>query len=110
MLLEVVGMVIRFNSKYLEALAQEDPKGKPRYSAEVITMFRKRLLLISMAENTNDLRALKSLHFELLKGSKQARYSIRINDKFRLEFSIEKEKGIIIEEIIVIEDLSNHYK
>lgn len=40
----------------------------------------------------------------LLKGDKQQGYSIRINDKYRLEFSIEKDKGIIIEEIIVIEE------
>jgi proteic killer suppression protein len=68
-------------------------------------------LFSSLANNFSDLRAFKSLHFELLHGAKKEwRYSIRINDKYRLEFSIEKNKGIIIEEIVIIEDLSNHYK
>lgn len=104
-------MVIKFNNKYLEALAKGAVKGKQRYSAEVVIMYRKRLKMISLAKGTSDLRTFKSLHFELLQGDKKdQRYSIRINDKYRLEFSIEKGRGIIIEEIIVIEDLSNHYK
>jgi proteic killer suppression protein len=104
-------MVIKFNNRYLEALAKGEEKGKQRYSAEVVTMFKKRLKMIGLAKDSNDLRAFKSLHFELLQGEKKGRhYSIRINDKYRLEFSIEKNKGIIIEEIVIIEHLSNHYK
>jgi len=37
-------------------------------------------------------------------------YSIRVNEKYRLEFLINEEMDVVIEEIIVIEDLSNHYK
>jgi proteic killer suppression protein len=104
-------MLIKFNNKYLEALAKGEEKGKQRYSAEVVVIYKKRLKMISLAKDSNDLRAFKSLHFELLRGNKRdRRYSIRINDKYRLEFSIGRNKGIIIEEIIIIEDLSNHYK
>ena len=40
--------------------------------------------------NENDLRRLKSLHFEKLKGDRVPQYSMRLNAQFRLIFEIEK--------------------
>lgn len=47
--------------------------------------------------------------FEALKGDKKGLYSIRVDLKYRLEFSIEKDE-IALQEIVMIEDLSNHYR
>lgn len=103
-------MKIYFNNKYLEELVAADPKGKKRYSTEVVTMYRKKLVILGNVMNSNELRAFKSLHFERLQGDKLGLCSIRVNEKYRLEFSLKKEMDIVIEEIIVIENLSNHYK
>lgn len=103
-------MKVYFNNRYLEELAGSEPKGKSKYSLEVVTMYRKKLVILGNVKNSSELRAFKSLHFERLQGDKLGLYSIRVNEKFRLEFSINKEINIIIEEVIVIEDLSNHYK
>lgn len=103
-------MKIYFNNKYLEELAESQPKGKMRYTSEVIKMYRKKLVILGNVRNSNELRVFKSLHFERLTGDKLGLYSIRVNEKYRLEFLLNKEKDIVIEEIVVIEDLSNHYK
>lgn len=103
-------MTIYFNNKYLEELAQGQPKGKSRYNSEVVTMYRKKLVILGNVRNSKELRAFESLHFERLQGNKLGLYSIRVNEKYRLEFLLNKEMDIIVEEIIVIEDLSNHYK
>lgn len=103
-------MKIYFNNKYLEELAQSMPKGKMRYSLEVITMYRKKLVILGNVRNSSELRMFKSLHFERLTGDKLGLYSIRVNEKYRLEFSLDKKGDMVIEEIVIIEDLSNHYK
>jgi proteic killer suppression protein len=48
---------------------------------------------IRSATNENDLRALKSLRFEKLKGQRKHEYSLRLNDQYRLIFEIEKGDG-----------------
>lgn len=64
---------------------------------------------IDVAKNIYDLHEPPSNKFERLEGH-ESRYSIRMNDTYRLEFEIEwddKEKGVV--EIIGIEELSKHY-
>lgn len=103
-------MEIKFNDAYLEKLFLNKPvKGKPLYSAEVITKFKKKVLLIQQTENTVQLRSFKSLHFEALKGNKKGLYSIRIDKQYRLEFKIDN-NSITLVEIILIEELSKYYE
>lgn len=103
-------MEIHFNNAYLEKLYAGLPiGGKPGYSEEVIEKFRKKVVLLENTENTAELRQIRSLYFEHLKGDKKGIYSIRVDLKYRLEFLIEK-NSITLNEIIFIEDLSNHYR
>jgi toxin HigB-1 len=103
-------MEIYFNNTYLEKLYEGLPvSGKPRYSEEVIEKFRQKVLVLQNSDNTTELRQLISLNFEALKGDKKGLHSIRVNLKYRLEFLIEKNR-ITLNEIIFIEDLSNHYR
>ena len=77
------------------------------YSETVVEAFRERIRTIIRADNENDLRALKSLHFEKLKGKRKHEYSMRINDQFRLIFQIEAaERG----NRLVIVDIEKHYR
>lgn len=103
-------MHIKFNNTYLEKLFDGlQVSGKPRYSDEVIIKFRKKVVTLHQVENSAALRHLKSLNFEALKGDKKGLYSIRVDLKYRLEFYIEKDE-IALQEIVLIEDLSNHYR
>lgn len=103
-------MEIYFNNANLEKLYVGLPvTGKLKYNKEVIEKFRAKVDIIKNAENTSELRLIRSLNFEALKGDKKGQYSIRVDLKYRLEFKIEKNK-ISVSEIVYIEDLSNHYK
>ena len=55
-------------------------------------------------ENENSLRAMKSYHFERLKGKRASDYSIRLNKQFRLICQIEPEEGGNRLVILAIED------
>lgn len=81
--------------------------GKLPFPIEVAVGFKKRVQQLISAKNTQDLRALKSLHFEKLKEKRyDGKYSIRINKAYRLIFTIDDNGGV---EIIIIEEISNHY-
>ena len=99
-------MTIQFNDPYLKALFENnDNLGKPKYSSDVVKKYIKTVILISLAESILDLYRFKGLHFEKLSNGL---HSVRVDQKYRLEFSIEKDR-IEIKNIILIEALSNHY-
>ena len=103
-------MEVKFKDSYLANLySNQSIKGKPVYSNEVITKFKKVVNLISETENSVKLRSYKGLHFEALKGDKKGIYSVRIDKQYRLEFKIENNL-ITLAEIVLIEDLSKHYE
>ena len=103
-------MEVHFNNVYLEKLYAGLPvTGKPRYTEEVIEKFRKKVLILVNLENVTQLHKFRSLNFEGLKGDKKGLYSIRVDKKYRLEFSIGKNK-VEIQGVVFIEELSNHYK
>jgi proteic killer suppression protein len=70
----------------------------------VVRGFRKVMSWIRDAEVETDLYAMKSLHFERLKGARSHQRSMRLNDQFRLILEMEKtgkDKTILV---ILIED------
>lgn len=101
---------MRFKDTYLEKLYAGLPlSGKPKYNDDIMERFRKRVIVLEHTENTIELRKLKSLHFEVLKKDKKGLYSVRVDLKYRLEFFIEKDK-IELNEIVLIDNLSDHYR
>jgi toxin HigB-1 len=103
-------MTIKFLNAYLEKLyANKQVKGKPLYSNEVVTQFKKTILRLEQAENSNQLRLFRSLNFEALKGNKKGLYSVKVNKQYRLEFRLENDH-ITLVEIVLIEELSKHYE
>lgn len=100
-------MKIKFVDEYLGILAENKTVGKKKYPEEVEQGFKKRIAQIKAANGTQDLRAIKSLHFEKLKEKRYlGKYSIRINKAFRLIFVIAKDERL---EVIEIEEINNHY-
>ena len=96
-------MEIEFQDEDLKRLLESD-EGKSRFPVEVIKMYRKRMQFIRSARDDRDLRAMKSLHFEELKGGRKGQHSIRLNKQYRLVFRIEgkKEERLIV--VVSIED------
>src|SRR5437879_4542071 len=74
------------------------------FSAEVVRMYRKRMQLMRAARDERDFYALKSLHYEKLKGKRSHQRSMRLNARWRviLEIKPAKPKNIII--VVSIED------
>ena len=53
-------------------------------SQALVTKYRQRIQQIYAANDERVLRALKSLHFEKLKGDRSHQHSIKLNDQWRL--------------------------
>ena len=74
------------------------------YPAGICKIFRRRMQLIRSANDKRDFYALKSLHFEKLKGKRQHQYSMRLNDQWRLVLEIETVGNKKILTVCTIED------
>jgi proteic killer suppression protein len=94
---------VRFKDESLEKL-EKDAKLDAGYQAGIGETFRKRMQLIRSAADERDLYALKSLHFEKLKGQRDLQRSMMLNKKWRLilEISEGNPKKVVL--IVGIED------
>lgn len=103
-------MIVKFNNDYLERLYAGAPvKGKPRYQDNIVTKFKKTVLVLKNVENLKQLRSFHGLNFEALKGDYKGYFSVRVDIHYRLILSMEEDK-ILIKEVLTIEDLTNHYQ
>lgn len=62
-----------------------------------------------MAENVTETKKFKGLNFENLKGALKGFFSVRVDLQYRLNLSLEK-GNLVIEDVLITEDLPNHYK
>jgi proteic killer suppression protein len=102
-------MKIVIQNVELEKIYQESERGKSKYSSEVKKKFIKTIKMLMIADDLADIRKLKGLNFEALKGDLKGKHSVRVDIKYRIILRVEKDK-ILIEDILVIEDLTNHYR
>ena len=70
----------------------------------VVKSYRKRLQQIRAAADERDLRNLKSLRVEKLKGKRAGQYSMRLNDRYRLMFLLEAGRTCQRVRILAIDD------
>ncbi len=57
----------------------------------VVKAFFRVMALIAQARDERDVRAIKGRRMERLHGDRDGQYSIRLNDQFRLIFTIERD-------------------
>ncbi|AKU48449.1 type II toxin-antitoxin system RelE/ParE family toxin [Xanthomonas arboricola] len=76
-------MEVRFEDPSLERL-EVDPKYTAGLDADLVKAFRKRLQFIRAALDERAFYAMKSLHYEKLKGDRDGQRSMRLNDQWRL--------------------------
>lgn len=81
-------MRYRFRDDKLERLDQ-DLLCRAGYEPAVVKAFRKRMQMIRSAVDERDFYALKSLHYEKLRGERQHQRSMRLNDQWRLILEVE---------------------
>ena len=60
----------------------------------------RKLIMIDRAACLEDLKAPPANHLELLHGDREGQYSIRINDQYRIYFSIAEENDFLQLEIV----------
>ncbi len=65
-------------------------KDHARLGNNVLRAFLQKVQILAVARSETDLYAIKSLHFEKLRGHREGQRSIRLNRQFRLVFSIHR--------------------
>jgi toxin HigB-1 len=94
---------VRHANPTLEALE----RGEGEVVSEAVTnAFLKRMQVIRAAGDERDFYALKSLHFEKLKGNRSHQHSMRLNDQFRLIIEYE---GTAPDKTIVVIDIEDYH-
>lgn len=81
-------MLVRFADRKLARL-ETDPAYTAGFGRDVVRAFRKRLQVIRAAADERDFYAMKSLHYEKLKGDRARQRSMRLNDQWRLVLHID---------------------
>ncbi len=103
-------MIIAFNNVYLQKVFEsKQVAGKPKFSHDVILKFKKTVLMLQNTESIKELRKFRGLNFEALKGDYKGYYSVRVDLQYRLILSVEKDT-VVVADILIIEDLTNHYQ
>ena len=92
-----------FENDDLEKL-ETDPTFSGGYSDAVVRAFRMRMQQIRAAVDERTFYALKSLHFEKLKGKRSHQHSMKLNDQYRLILEIEPSGQAHKIKILNIED------
>lgn len=96
-------MEVRYEDASLQRL-ESDPAYTAGFDAALVKAFRKRMQLIRAALDERAFYALKSLHYEKLRGDREGQRSIRLNDQWRLILRIEEDATGKLVVIISIED------
>jgi proteic killer suppression protein len=95
--------------KELYTLGKANDK-KHRFQSHIVDKFIKVVNLMKQQENVLGLTKYGSLHYEKLHGDKEGLSSVRVNDKYRIEFTESAVDNQQIATICNIIELSNHYK
>ena len=96
-------MDVEFSDDNLRVLA-DDATASSSLSAAIVKAYRRRIQFIRSAADERDLYAMRSLHFEKLKGKRESQRSMRLNDQWRLILEIVQGDSGNIVRIIAIED------
>jgi proteic killer suppression protein len=78
--------------------------GSTGLPVSVIKAARRKLTLLRAATDDRTLRNWKSLHYEKLRGNCEGQRSIRVNDKYRIVFTLDSDTEPQKATILAIED------
>lgn len=103
---------ITFDKKYLSDLYYRGKCAdkKHRFQPEIVRKYIRVIDILKSTTVVEDLFRLRSLNYEALSGDKNGIESVRVNDKYRIEFRTSKVVDETVVTICNILELSNHYK
>jgi toxin HigB-1 len=102
-------MEVNFDNKEVLNLYIGLPSKKSRLPKNIIDKFFQAIAVLEAATRIEDVWVFKSYRFKKLEGSDN-RFSMRLNDQWRLEMRIIFDDETLTSGIIFIEEISNHYK
>lgn len=104
-------MIVTFEKTYLKELYENGSSSdkKHRFQPSIAKRYKDRINLLKKIVSKEELFPIKSLHFEALQGNKKGLFSVKVNDQYRIEFSLDENLEQPILTICNIVELSNHY-
>ena len=105
-------MEITFDKRYLKELYETGKTGdkKHRFQPQTVRKYRKTIDLLESVSVVEDLFRYNSLHYEVLRGDEAGLESVRVDDRYRIEFKTERVVSETVVTICNIIELSNHYQ
>jgi proteic killer suppression protein len=105
-------MKIKFEKAYLKELYEtgKTTDKKHRFQPGIVKKYQARIETLESAEAIEELFVINSLHYEVLEGDKKGISSIRVDDRYRIEFKTTQAVSETVVTICNILELSNHYK
>ena len=105
-------MEITFDKAYLKELYETGKTGdkKHRFQPQTVRKYRKTIDLLESVSVVEDLFRYNSLHYEVLRSDKAGLESVRVDDRYRIEFKTERVVSETVVTICNIIELSNHYQ
>jgi proteic killer suppression protein len=104
-------MKIRYKERYLEDLyetGRTDDKSH-RFQPDIVRRYRKCVEALVNAPHVKALLAKRALNFKELSGDRRGECSIRVNDQYRVSFTVTLEGEDPVITVCNILKLSNHY-
>ena len=104
-------VIVTFDQAYLKELYDQGKTSdkKHRFQPDIVKRYQQRIKTLEAAPRIETLYQIKSLNYEVLSGDKVGISSIRVNDKYRIEFTVSLLDNPVVT-ICNILELSNHYK
>ncbi len=105
-------MEIKFDKKYLSELyyTGKCSDKKRRYQPDIARRYQRCIDLMESVPALESLYQYNALKYKALEGDKKGISSVRVNDQYRIEFTVTKIETEEIVTICNILELSNHYK
>jgi proteic killer suppression protein len=105
-------MIVTFEKEYLQELYVKGKASdkKHRFQPDVISRYIKVVNIMKNVADVLELVRFNGLHYEHLQGDKSGYSSVRVNDKYRIEFVERIVNDETIATVCNITELTNHYK
>lgn len=97
-------MRVVFRDPKLEKGLQEEDTSATGLPLAVVRSFNRKRNLLDAATDERTLRNWKSLHYEKLQGDREGQRSIRLNDQWRLVFTLDETTIPPVIKVLEIED------
>lgn len=99
-------MLIEYGDKTLELL-ETARAAETKLPVSVIESYRRKLFVLRNAPDERTMRNWKSLHYEKLKGDRDGKRSIRLNEKWRVVFELDSTTDPATLRILEVVDYHN---